>query len=494
MKNIISILLGALLFFSSCSDLLDTVPKDLLIRETFWKSEADVEASMIGVYNELQGAIDQMIIWGESRSGYIAYKGAESTISTFNRQDITDTNPNVSWGSFYQIINFANTIIKFAPNAAIQDDQYTQEALNNHLGEAYYIRALMHFYMIRSFIKIPYIDFAYDNDTEDFYRELSSREEVFTKIVADLITARDLMKRNYDEGYNSKGRASKDAVQATLADTYLWMGEYQKALDACDAIKGYNLVENEEWFNLFFEGNNEEESIFEIQFSEKFRDYMPESVWTDLFLKTNLESRNLLWPELENSVDSRVLSTVVKNGDKSTSPMKLWKWVGIRSDGEYIEDKRVVKDCNWILYRYADVVLMKAEALNNLGNGKRALKELNLIRKRAEVSQYDTETPVGQELDELILDERGRELAFEGKRWFDLVRFSLRYGSLEDKNSVGNKILIDRIILQKAESGMSGFFLRYKIRDPRSWFLPIYHNELTANPKLRQFEYYDRTI
>lgn len=493
MKNIIIILLGALFFLNSCSEILDTAPTDLLVREDFWQSEDDVEASMMGVYNELQGAVDQMIIWGESRSGYIAYSGAKSAINNFNRQEIDELNSNVSWGTFYQIINFANTIIKFAPDAATQDQQYTQEALNNHLGEAYYLRALMHFYMIRSFTEIPYIDIPYDNDAQEFYVELTSRDEVFTKIVDDLIIASDLVNKNYDEAYNSKGRVSKDAVQATLADIYLWMGEYQKALDACNAINGYSLVENEEWFNLFFEGNNEAESIFEIQFSEEFKDYMPNSVWTDIFLKSELErENNILWPALENSIDSRVLSTAVKSGDNATSPVKLWKWIGIRPNGIYNDDKRIVKDCNWIMYRYADVVLMKAEALNNLGNGTEALIELNRIRERAKVSQFDIDAPGGQELDELILDERGRELAFEGKRWYDLVRFALRYGSLEDKDNLGNNILIDRILFQKAEEGIFGAFLRYKIEDPRSWFLPIHYNELTANPNLRQFEYYDR--
>lgn len=493
MKKLIIITFGVLIFLSSCSKLLDANPDDLLVRDDFWQSEEDVEASIIGVYNEMQGAVDKMFVWGEARASYLRFSGAKSALFNFNSHNINELNEYTSWGTFYRAINFSNTIIRFAPDVPAVDNQYTQQALNNHLGEAYYIKALMHFYMIRAFLEIPYIDVAYDNDTQDFYVELTKRAEVFNKIVEDLLTAKNLLNSTYTELYNIKGRASKDAVNATLADVYLWMGEYQKALDACNELSGYSLVSNQKWFNMFYEGNSIEESIFEIQFSEKFKDYMPTSVWTDIYLKTELEKQdNVLWPELASSSDSRVMSTAIKIGDKTDDPMRLWKWVGVRPNGIYNEDKRINRDCNWIIYRYADVLLMKAEALNNLGQAKAALAEVNKIRERADVSQFDLDEPGAQELDELILDERGRELAFEGKGWFDLVRIALRHGDLEDKTNLGNNILIDRYLQQKGEEGFFGSYLRFKVADPKGWFLPIHYNELAANPMLRQFEYYDR--
>ncbi|TKG95086.1 RagB/SusD family nutrient uptake outer membrane protein [Puteibacter caeruleilacunae] len=496
-KQIFKLFIG-LLIFSSCSDMLDTDPSNLLVRDEFWKSEADVEASVIGVYNEMQSTVDEMIVWGDSRCGYLEYSDVSGSILGFHRHHVTERNSYTSWGDMYQTVNFANTIIKFAPDVMSVDDQYTQESLNNHLGECHYIRALMHFYMIRTFLEIPYISEAYDNDTQDFYVDLTPRDSVFMFIEEDLLKAKSLINKTWDDAYNQKGRISQNAIEATLADVYLWMGEYDKALNACDAVKGLGLETKENWYDMFAEGNNETESIFEIQFSQEFKDVMPTGIWNDIYGKTKLnQEQKLLWPNFDASVDIRVPGTFVRNGSKSTDPLMLWKFLGLVSGGDYGEDKKPYRETNWIVYRYADVLLMKAEALNNLSRGKDALVELNKILERAGVSQLDIDDPQGQEMDELILDERGREFAFEGKRWFDLVRVALRYGDMEDRANKGNQILINRVVGIEGDDTSGDpikFIDLYKLLDPLGWFLPINYGELAANPQLRQFPYYDRSF
>ena len=496
MKKSIFILLGALIFTASCS-LLDQAPTDKLVREDFWQSEADVESSVIGCYNRLQSVLDELVVWGESRSGYIEYVGVTSSIKRFNDQNIDANNGFVSWGGPYDVINYANTIIRFAPQAKESDNLYTQKSLDNHLGECYYLKGLMHFYLIRSFIEIPYADEPYDNDGQDFYLPLMDRDSVFTKIEDCLLTAKSLLNQDYTEPYNVKGRVSSDAVNATLADLYLWTGEYQKALNVISELESkYELESADNLFNVFYEGNNQKESIFEIQFTEEFNDLTPSALWNTIYLRTSLEpNRNVIWPAPESSLDRRVTISLLQNGPESDDPFMQWKYIAQSAEGaeEYSDDKRTNRESNWIMYRYADVVLMKAEALCNIKSKGDAIETLNLIRSRAGVSQYDTDSEYTvRELDELILDERGRELAFEGKRWYDLVRVALRHGDLYSPSAEGNTILTSRLVLQKTEENDRNT-IEYiaRIDDPRGWFLPIHYNELKANPSLRQFDYYD---
>ncbi len=103
----------------------------------------------------------------------------------------------------------------------------------------------------------------------------------------------------------------------------------------------------------------------------------------------------------------------------------IWKYVGRAGDGKSFRAGNEMQSCNWIVYRYADVLLMKAEALSQLGRYSEALTIINQIRDRAEV--FPLNLPDSQvAYEDAILDERARELAFEGKRWFDLLRMGRR--------------------------------------------------------------------
>jgi formate dehydrogenase maturation protein FdhE len=159
----------------------------------------------------------------------------------------------------------------------------------------------------------------------------------------------------------------------------------------------------------------------------------------------------------------------------------VWKYVGAsqdfitgRQDGE--------EDGNFIYYRLADIYLMKAEALIELNQITEANEILRIIAERA-AQPYEVLTSQDG-LREQVLKERARELAFEGKRWFDLLRYAKR-DNFKRKN-----YLID-VLLQGSDVRQRPIY-KARLIDTMSYFLPIPENDILFNPNLTQNPYYDR--
>ena len=137
--------------------------------------------------------------------------------------------------------------------------------------------------------------------------------------------------------------------------------------------------------------------------------------------------------------------------------------------------------CNWIVYRFADVLLMKAEALSQLGNYPEAFSVLNQIRNRAGVPAMNiANNPIAFE--DAIMQERALEFAYEGKRWFDLLRMGRR-------NDYARKDKLIEIIVSNVPSTQKRI-LATKLTNPMGWYLPVYEKEIERNPKLIQNPYY----
>jgi hypothetical protein len=159
----------------------------------------------------------------------------------------------------------------------------------------------------------------------------------------------------------------------------------------------------------------------------------------------------------------------------------IWKYVGRAPDGTTERAGSVQSSCNWIVYRVADVLLMKAEALSQLGQFPEALEILNEIRNRADVSPLSIPNSADA-YEDAILHERALELAFEGKRWFDLLRMGRR-------NDYARKSKLIEIIISSVPSTQRRI-LATKLTNPLGWYLPIYEAEIERNPNLVQNPYY----
>ncbi|BDD08315.1 membrane protein [Fulvitalea axinellae] len=468
MKNIKAILLFASLFASfGCSDWLRVEPDNVITRERFWKSEEDVNSATIAVYAEFSRHCTRLFEWGEARGDMVkAGEKASQNIKDLLALRLLPTNGLADWYGMYRVINLANSLEKYAPQTYEYDASFTEEALNEYLAEARYMRALSYFYLVRTFQEVPLVLEPSDTDDVEFHLAKSTEEEVFAQIIKDLVFAERYAKRKYGNASDNKGRATKSAVQATLADVYLWTGQYAECQVMCDKIisrSAHVLMPKNDWFDIFFQENTSE-SVFEIQYDSRIGF---SAGFFEILLK---EPQYLIGDEVEGLYTST--KDVRKNWIIQTTEDQIRKVVS----------RGLLDDSNWVVYRYADILLMKAEALIQEGSTLKAQQLLNDVRKRAGIEK--TLLPSEKHLaEDVLLEERAREFAFEGKRWYDILRMAHR-------DNYARKDLVATVLLKNVPAADQNLWIS-KLSNPQSFYFPIHIEELRRNPALVQNPYYE---
>lgn len=473
--------------FISCKDILNRMPYDGLTKEEFWRSEKDVKAAVMGCYDQLQKCLSYYIIWGDVRGDMLFVENGNEG-KEFNEQIISPYNSSCQWKEFYVLINRANSIIENGPSAQKMDSNFSQEQLDGLLGECYFLRAFAYFYLVRTFKEVPLITVSYATDNQGYNFPKSSSPLIYEQIIKDLILAEKLIKTTYGNPLEDHGRVTVWAVNSLLADVYLWMGQddpsyYRKSAEEADKViqSGvFQLEDGANWFNLFYPGNSQE-SIFELQYNAGLLETNDLVAWFSTegnspvyTVSLNNETSTVtFWSENLTSEDAirgknRSFATISDNNI-------VWKYSGSGTD---ITKRRQLglSDGNWIFYRLAEVYLIKAEALNHLGEVAASVGAVNMVKSRAGLTSLDASIS-SLNLAFEILEERKRELAFEGKRWYDLVRYSKYYGS---------EYLVNRIY-----KTWDDIEIGKRLTNPESWYLPIYYDELRLNKSLVQNPYYD---
>lgn len=462
-----SLAAGLLLTLPAC-ELLDQAPADTLTREEFFETEADALSSLISGYDALQGAVGRMAELGEARGDLV--DGPRE--NEFRQQLLSPTSGNARWSHFYNIINRVNTTIKYVPEIVKKDLRFTQPESDALVAEAYYLRALAYFYLVRSWGGVPLVLNPSDTDDQDYNIPQSSPDEVLDQIEADLALAEKSIPASFSTPALTRGRATKGAVHALQTDVYLWRGKYQQALVAADKVLAnptYSLVSGQNWPAMFFNGNAPE-SIFEVQFNFA-QDELNGAIYT-----YGLNNYAINVDHFQRYTEEQ---DIVRGAWASYSPTtgELWKFTGADNRGSA---RRSRQDGNWIIYRLADVVLMRAEALNRLDRRQEAVTALESIRRRANLFNMTVSaSSTLEEVEDAILYERGLELAFEGKRWYDLLRIA-RHG----RPQVLRSLVLDAY----PESGR--FVYEARLADDRGWYLPVFNGELQTNKSLKQNPFY----
>jgi len=485
-----------LLIFSGCSKFFDKQPEDGIIRDDYWQTKEQVHAAVIGVYASLMGDPDDddknlditLFKWGELRGDMLAASlGATSNDLEIMNMTTQTANSIVDWSPVYKIINLCNTVITYAPGVMDYDQTFTQEMLDGYIGEMKALRALMYFYLVRSFGDVPLKLDPTSNDDEIVQLAKSTQAVVLQQIVADLAAAEPITLTTYGDQATDKGRITRYTVEAIQADVDLWMENYTDAITACDKIinsKKFGLIANSSaWFTNLFRNGNSNESLFEIQFDQqKLNDfYSMFGVSSKEFIASNKVMDEIYTTEISdttNAMDIRSAGAAVRAEDNV-----IWKYIGnnatsmIGSSDSYT---------HWFFYRYADVLLMKAEALAQIsGRGQEALDLVNVIRSRAGAPASTQENPDVNSVDELsryILDERAREFAFEGKRWYDVLRYA-------KKNNYENISYLQDFVGSLVPSNTVRL-VKEKLLDHNSHYFPIYTYELETNKLLTQNSFY----
>ena len=472
---------------TSCNKYLSLEPQDGIIRQNFWKTKEQLKAAVNGCYASLLAdpLVEDLFLWGELRGDMLStgniVRSNELNIINVN---ITSTNNITDWSVIYKAINNCNTILDFGPGVLSSDNTLTQSVLNGYLGEAYALRALMYFYLARSFGDVPLKLKSTTSDDDILQIPKSTQQQVFAQIVADLKQADQFVVTTYGDRNNDKGRITRYTVNAILADVYLWLNDYDNCIKSCDYIINSNqftLVPGDSnWFSTVFYQGNSVESIFEFQFNQN----KTNPFYDMLVISKRFKAAIKVAPELY-TIDNFDITNIDIRGDGASLKFNdgsIYKYQGINATSARTS---ATSFAHWFVYRYSDVLLMKAEALNQQGNGQGALDIIQTIRLRANAlagSERILQPSDKTGITDYLLDERAREFAFEGKRWYDLLRNARRdnYARLD--------LLLNIVATTAAPENQQAAIVKF--RDTRSHYFPIFLYELQTNKALVQNPFY----
>lgn len=402
MKKII-LIAGLFISFSSC-EVLDVEPQSAIPADEAISDKAGVEKGVLGAYNGLQS----LSYYGRTYSIFADLAAdnlihpSNATAVSYDQVDnnaILPENESVEgiWAAIYDAINVANNVIDKVPGISDMND-----AEKNHaLGELYFLRALNHFNLMNYFGRIP----VKTKPTIGLSGVNAARDEinvVYDQIITDLQFA----SANLPANSSLKVRATKQAANALLARVYLYKKDYQNAVNYASQVinaGGYSMMTD---YAEIFASEGIAESIFEVDFTDLDRNRIAEYNFP-----LALNGRREVAP------DPTLLS------EYTSSDTRLNASVGYSGTDAYAKkyDDLSTGSDNFIVLRLAEMYLIRAEATAMLnGNAQQVQDDINVIRNRAGLT--DVTTLDITQLITIIETERRLEFAFEGQRWFDLVR------------------------------------------------------------------------
>ena len=467
MKHISKYILGivAATMSVSCSDFLTKTPTDRIDPSTTVTDDVAIALSN-GCYRTLQSSnMYNQRIWtldivaGNSNVGA---GGGTDGLETIQAADFITQSDNgmalYMWRSPWVGIGQCNILLNSLKDAP----DVTESVRNQCLGEAYFLRAHYYFVLVRLYGGLPLRLEPY-NPGDDPSIARATLEKTYNQIISDCQNAIDLLPTKAEYDAFNVGRACKEAAMTMMADICLTLAPdhteyYEDVVELCDDIAelGYDLKTCEYIDNFDATKNNGPESIFEIQYSGNteynFWGNNPQSSWLSTFMgprNADFVAGGYGWNQpTEEFVsqyeegDLRKDITVLYEGCPDFDGKKYK--ASFSNTGYNVRKFLVTKavsplydsnPANFVVYRYADVLLMKAEALNELGRTSEAQIPLNIVRERAGLEGVNG---LGQdEMREKIIHERRMELAFEGHRWFDMIRISHGEYAIEFLKSIG---------------------------------------------------------
>lgn len=499
-------ILAILAILSGCTD-LDENPYTFIDPDNFYKNEEQLNAGLTNVYAQFRSMmsdytytmrIEECTDFGQpcqtkENGHYINcwYDINNASSSTFSNL----------WSAAYVTINSTNTVLARGENVPIGD-----EVKSRIYAQARFLRAYTYFILVRLFGGVP-IPEGYTHSLEGLEIPRKSVDEVYTYILDDLAYCEKHLPLRGTDGYEV-WRVSKGAVQALLSEVYLTLASmegnneyYQKCVDYCEEIiqSGvYKLVDNylDLWYAFNINAKNNEESIFELQFSAEaqqanwchqmfgfansftipgygymfFHRFGP-SIYAWESYDDQDARKGVFVTEFEyNGLKYEFLAS-----DNGYYPgEKNWASAtpGNAKFYDYHTSAELACPCaNMYMLRYSEVLLNYAEAQNKLGNSEEALAKLNMVHQRAGLPALGSMGP--EELDEAIFQERGWEFIGEAKLYYDELR--------TDRLGERLKAFINRGVAE-------GMYLFQKLEFvPQKNFLwKIPQSDLDSNPALEQ--------
>jgi len=487
MKNKIYIVtIFTTLFLVGCSkDFLDKKPLDSINTENFFETEEDAITAVNGAYQPLQWPkLYNLRIWTTdimAGNSIVGAGGGNDGIETQDLANFVTATDNAGvldiWRGPAPGILRCNLVLENVPGMSINETIKTRV-----LGEAKFLRGLYYFNLVRLFGDVPLI-LVPQAPGDNLRPTRTPKAEVYNQIIKDLTEAIDQLPARETYALSDKGRASKGSAAGLLAKVYLTLGNYAKTVELCQQVRslGYDLNTNYE-YNFSVDHENSIESLFEVQYSghSSFGFWTDENQasWVSTFTgprNSNFVGGGYGWnqPTQEffntyEATDKRKELTVLYEGGPQFDGLDYQAAFSITGYNlrKFLVPKSISPDydtnpLNWPVLRYADVLLMEAEALNELGRTSEAEVPLNKVRARAGLEEVHGLSK--DDFREKVLHERRIELAFEGDRWFDLIRINNGQYGLSFLHSIGKVNATTKHLL-----------------------LPIPQKEIDANPNLAQ--------
>jgi tetratricopeptide (TPR) repeat protein len=468
---------------------LDLLPHGLT-EQSFFATEDDYNKAVLGIYAKLND------LWwfnaGASSSTMVPFllpgddittnEGGEP-FETFGSLQPSTGRIDYLYTHLYHVCSRANIVLqKIAGDTGV----YTTPDLKNwHKGEALFLRGYAH-YNLWNFYGTAPIDSMRTDSTSQFFRPGSTGTQLLDQAIKDFTAAADLLPANWDAA--NIGRATKNSANGMLGKSLVFRGSANKstadfaaAITAINKITGASLVAKFD-DNFAFDTENNAESLFEYQASQPFGG---DNVWLSNDFDNAIGNLSIYWGYYDNNFalfgKSRFFGTTkLLNAFNAADPRRdLTINPANRQVRKYVQRNALSQSGvgsvnNYRILRYADVLLLKAEAvLQSGGSTAEAIGYINQVRTRAraagtEPANFSTAQTDKTIIMNWIIDERLRELAGEGQRWFDLRRWSLQ-----------GIVTLDNAYFSSNTSSMS-------FQLPKHLNFPIPNAERDANPNVPQ--------
>lgn len=435
MKKIIGFSIILSLMTSCLNDFLEVEPLNNISTEIYWDTEKDVRSALNAAYAHLQSAYKTgFLSWHEKRSDNFlgTLSGAYPTQNIcFNK--LNSSLSECDWNDWYKIVSVANYAIYFIPQ---MNDAMTQIKQDHLLSEAYFLRAFAYFSLYRIWGDVPLIDKPVLKKSEVNKPFRTPKNEVMELIKADLERACDLVDNSLEELFIY----SPGALYALCTDVAMWNHDYDKAIESSQML--YDLKKHTldgVDFSLVCSNAQTKDNIWTLKWSYAANgsnnfigSYYNTS--SPLIPTRVIYEKWQSWEDWSGKIDLRRVATIdsskisaygTNHVNRRPTLCRIWKWSpGVRAIPEDLREAYIP------LYRLADIILLRAEALNKKGLYQMAIDEMNRVRLRAGLTEktlFEYLDPTTFEIDpdlieNDILQERQFELYAEGKRWFDLMR------------------------------------------------------------------------
>lgn len=571
----LSYLFLAPLLFTSCLDTI-ILPDDKTVDEDFWQTKSDVASMVNSAYAAMtsNSLIERLIVWGDFRADELVITSAPTdaihdALEEMAAINMQTTNTFASWAAFYDVINRCNIVLERAGEVMNVDPNYQIGDYQTDRSQMLALRALCYFYLVRNYRDVPYVTEAYMNSSQNMQVAQSSPAYVLERCIADLEEAakNPLRASGFAKTeWKRVGWMTDDAINALLADIYLWRAsvthsaaDYEECVRYCDLVIGskkgqhvrgrnelpkeYPLADADQLYTDLYVNQNAEESVFELQCRSNL------ALCQYLFkFKDNNSSEGYLkaapifasnTPSTPKDVGSgQVFSTndlryyaacyIPSTSEESYHVRKMISQASVVSKTETKQRDNINYgglNRNYIIYKLSDVMLMKAEAkvqlvdtaawekerqtdsLRVAFNLMQAVHARSLYRDNVDKDsmKWDTYKDFSTtRFETLIMEERLREMCFEGKRWYDLMRYNYRhidytaalYGRMLSEMREGGLMPVyddmKSLMARGRGSGASG--AAAKVQNEAYLYLPVPNSDIIVCPLLNQNPAYSGSV